>query len=98
MISESLVEDVPRLGTADVRTLLPADANQTVLELDMVVDGVRRVQSALLTATHLPQPGARRWWWRCPTCGRRCSHLYLVADVQCRSCAGVRYVSQYLAE
>ena len=97
MISRSLVEDTPRLGIADVRSVLAEGVDEAVLELDLDVDGQRLVQKVVLTATPLPQPGAQRWWWKCPRCGQRRGHLYLVGDVLCRRCALVGYASQYSA-
>ena len=78
MISGGFIEDTPRLGTADVRMLLPSDANLAILELEVDTDGLTMFRSLTLTTTPLPQPGARRWWWLCPRCGKRRVHLYLI--------------------
>ena len=95
MISNGMIEDHPRLGIAAVSALLPADSNHAVVEIDVDVDGHRAARSVMLEATPLPRRGGQRWWWRCPRCGRRRGHLYLVGDVVCRECAGIRYASQY---
>jgi hypothetical protein len=55
-------------------------------------------------ATVLLVPGhvrfGTRWWLSCPACATRRAHLYLIGavDWRCRSCAGLAYRSQQLAE
>ena len=41
--------------------------------------------------------GGTRVWFRCPngTCGRRVAVLYLAGEIKCRTCAQLRYQSQY---
>jgi len=96
MISSGMTEDHPRLGIAAVRSLLPTDSTQAALDIEFEVDGQRCVRRVMLDATPLPRRGGLRWWWRCPVCGRRRAHLYLLSDVECRECGGVKYSSQYL--
>jgi len=95
MISGKFIEDLPRIGTTDVRRLLPEKADEVELELDVDMEGQHLVQLVLLTATPLPRRGGLRWWWRCPACGQRRTHLYLAETVRCRSCTGAGYLSQY---
>ena len=97
MISSGTTEDHPRLGIAAVRSLLPTDSTEAALDIDFEVDGQRRVRRVMLEATHLPRRGGLRWWWRCPVCSRRRAHLYLLSDLECRVCGGVKYASQYLS-
>lgn len=95
MISNRFTEEVPRIEIADVRSLLPTDGCEIVLDLDVSVHGRSHSQVVTLTSTRLPRRGGRRWWWRCPLCGGRRAHLYLLVDVRCRVCSGVKYSSQY---
>jgi hypothetical protein len=46
--------------------------------------------------TSTPQRlGGVRWWWLCPTCGRRVRILYGTGSLfVCRRCAGVYYETQ----
>jgi hypothetical protein len=43
--------------------------------------------------------GGMRWWFRCPSCRRRCGKLYLTprqTHFGCRRCRGLKYRSQRL--
>lgn len=45
------------------------------------------------TAQHF---GGVRWWWLCPTCGRRCGVLYMAGSqlrFSCWRCQGLSYTS-----
>ena len=48
----------------------------------------------------IPQPfGGRRWYFRCPRCGRRCAHLYVLTwsfRFRCRQCHRLAYHVQRL--
>ena len=48
----------------------------------------------------IPQPfGGRRWYFRCPRCGRRCASLYVLTTsfrFRCRHCRGLTYHVQRL--
>lgn len=46
--------------------------------------------------TSLKSNSGWRWWWGCPTCGRRCAILYVHFDKlpACRVCLGAAYRSQ----
>jgi len=68
--------------------LIAAGINPVEVEIS---GGPRRVASLTSTPDH---NGGTRWWWICPCCGRRRAHLYLVEDVICRECAGIKYASQ----
>jgi hypothetical protein len=43
-----------------------------------------------------PMLGVSRPWFACPTCGRRCRHLYLRDIIACRSCNRLDYASRHL--
>src|SRR5689334_19585223 len=52
-------------------------------------------QRVTLEATHLHFGGCR-WWFRCPSCERRCAGLYLPPQgnaFACRVCYGLAYQS-----
>ena len=38
--------------------------------------------------------GGERWWFRCPSCGRRCRILYGGPEFTCRVCRDLTYRSQ----
>lgn len=65
------------------------------MDVDQEIDGIGHHQTLQLTSTEIGRHGGRRWWWRCPRCGRRRMHLYLADGASCRSCLGIRYASQY---
>jgi hypothetical protein len=43
--------------------------------------------------TTRPHFGGLRYWWRCPTCGRRCAHIYGGRLFLCRLCHNLTYAS-----
>jgi hypothetical protein len=42
--------------------------------------------------------GGCRYWFRCPSCNRRCRIVYGGARFRCRICRGAKYESQYESE
>ena len=90
MISARFTHEVPRIGVEVARNLITAGINAVEVEIS---NGHRRVATLIPTSNH---NNGTRWWWVCPRCGRRRAHLYLVDDVICRECAGIKYASQYL--
>jgi len=44
----------------------------------------------ILLVEDQPMPNVPRLWFECPTCQRRCRHLFL-PQVQCRSCLKLDY-------
>jgi hypothetical protein len=40
-----------------------------------------------------PHYGGQRYWWRCPSCGRRCAYLYGGKLFACRTCHNLTYAS-----
>jgi len=87
--------DVPRLDVRQAAALLPSNRQTAELELAVQVDGQQQVHRVSLSSAPLPRRGGRRWWWRCPRCGRRVVHLYPTNGLVCRTCAGLRYCSHY---
>jgi hypothetical protein len=57
----------------------------------VTIDGVR-----VALAWETPMPGVDRCWFECPSCGRRCRHVYLRAAVACRRCFRLDYASRHL--
>ena len=65
------------------------------LMLDVDVEEESYTRLILLEATKLPRDRGRRWWFRCPACGRRCLHIYPTQGLVCRQCARLKYAAQY---
>jgi hypothetical protein len=42
--------------------------------------------------------GGERVWFRCPKCYRRAAVLYLASEIMCRTCAKLKYETQYLSK
>ena len=64
----------------------------------IVVDGTtaRRVRQRVPLATTRPPFGGRRWWFRCPSCGKAVFKLFLPCGrghLACRSCHDLTYLS-----
>ena len=57
---------------------------------------VPRLWPVSVVRTSLRSNGGWRWWWECPTCGRRCAVLYLrqAEAPGCRCCLGLVYDGQ----
>ena len=89
------VEDVPRIEIRDIRPSLPPGARKAAVQVDVEIDGRTVGELVALTSMRMSQGRGRRWWWSCPRCGQRCSHLYLGNGVACRRCSSVAYTSQY---
>ena len=41
-------------------------------------------------------PGVERPWFVCPSCGRRCRHVYMRDTIACRRCHGLDYAVRHL--
>ena len=55
--------------------------------------------AALQAEAAVANTGRLRWWWRCPTCGRRRAALFLApaGALRCRKCLRLTYWSQKCA-
>ena len=95
MSSPTFTDDVPRISVGQVAALVPRDEKATSLDLTIEFDGQQHIHLVTLTSTPLPRRGGRRWWWRCPQCGRRSWYLYPTYGLACWRCAGLRHTSQY---
>ena len=95
MISRKFVEDVPRLGPKEILPQLALPYGDGQVQLEVEIDGAGMHLRVHVTTTKVAASERLRWWWICPTCGRRSGHLYPLSDLQCRRCAGLKYRSQY---
>ncbi len=74
---------------------LPPQLSLIVTGLDFSAGRRAETLDVVSTAQRL---GGRRWWWRCPACGRRCGVLLtpnLDRPFWCRLCWGAVYRSDY---
>ena len=98
MIAPRHVEDAVGLSVGQLQSLLPPATGEGPLEMDIKVevDGTAIQQRLELSTTRQRLGG--RWWWTCPTCKRRCAHLYVLqGGLTCRLCARLRYRCQKAA-
>jgi len=98
MISTRFIEEVPRIAVGDLGPLIDEnepDGDGVSVDVVVEIDGIAYRQTLALTSTELGRNGGKRWWVRCPRCGKRRMHLYLADGVSCRACLGVMYASQY---
>lgn len=97
-MSERLfVEEIPRIGLDVLRTLQPQLTDGAELAIEVEIEGQTLLQRVELSSTLLPRRGGKRWWWVCPSCGRRSGYLYITERLQCRRCAGAEYACSYVA-
>jgi hypothetical protein len=76
-------------------TLGPVAGSGWELRLNYAVGAETIALVIWLTATR-PHFGGRRWWFLCPSCGRRVGKLYLPPNEKifaCRLCHGLTYRS-----
>jgi hypothetical protein len=75
----------PRFADDGVaRVVLDLDGDMLACDIELITDRV---------------PLGIRWWLRCPGCGRRRLHLYVVnGEITCRCCAGLLYYQQSLPD
>ena len=95
MISTEFVRDVPRISVADLTPGLQHAATPAAVDVRVCVDGIDFLQRIEVLSTPMPRRRGARRWLVCPSCARRCAHLYPAHGLVCRSCAGLRYVSQF---
>ena len=72
------------------------DTGAAQLQLDYWLNGVAVSERIPLDRTR-PRYGGVRWWFRCPSCARRCAKLYLPPGAECfacRRCHRLAYQSQ----
>lgn len=95
MISAEFVRDVPRIGVGDLAPVLNGETTTAAVDLRVEVEGANFNQRVEVRSTQMPRQRGVRWWLVCPTCGKRCAHLYPAHGLICRRCAGLKYVSQF---
>lgn len=95
MISTTL-SDYPRLPISQYsegfrRSQKPV----TALEVRYQFRGKQYHYDIKLTTT-TPNYGGKRYWWKCPNCGKRVAVLYCAGYYVCRHCIGAKYETQHL--
>lgn len=56
------------------------------------------VSDTIFLSKTMPAKGGFRWWFLCPSCGKRRAKLYLRTYFRCRACLGLCYGSQLETE
>jgi hypothetical protein len=90
-----VVEDTPRISTADLRNLpsWPRMRARGVANVNLDIGG--RIVPVRIELVHDVATFGLRSWLRCPSCGSRRRHLFLRdADMGCRRCFGLLYHEQ----
>ena len=91
--SSFFTEVVAAVSVADIHPRIPLD--EPLDRLTVHLDGCV-MDEVGLTVVPCPSPvGHRVWYWLCPTCHRRARVLYArePAAFACRTCSGLRYIS-----
>ncbi|OGR01458.1 MAG: hypothetical protein A2511_00880 [Deltaproteobacteria bacterium RIFOXYD12_FULL_50_9] len=72
------------------------DPDHASLELQFSVNGKDKIKDISLVATY-PPFGGIRWWFLCPHCGKKKTHLYFSfvnpGKIACRQCENLTYRS-----
>jgi hypothetical protein len=89
------LDEPGRSGTLDLgtRSTIGYTTLADGLLLDYTRDGRRYSQTVQVVYSSIPR-SARRAWWLCPECGRRCAGIYLspyARTFACRLCRGLVY-------
>jgi hypothetical protein len=87
-----------RIGAHSAAYKITRSPSPSIALAFVMVDGTtaRRVRQTIPLTTTRPPFGGKRWWFRCPSCGKAVIKMYMTAGrehLACRWCQGLTYRS-----